>query len=115
MVFTFLGVDLETYWRLVDQMVSKGLIDGRKLTVEGQVFLYLIKLRFGDANNRLHLQFRVGTETARTTFLDCLFKHYQISLKTTPMVSAWASNDLSNDKKNEMYAEIAKVLLNIVN
>ena len=104
------GVDLETYWRLVDQLVQKGAIDTKKLTVEAQCLLYLTKLRHGDAHARLHFQFKVGEESSRKAFLGCLFKHYDITLETTPMPSSWAAKDLTNDKKNQMYADIAKVL-----
>ena len=55
-------------------------------------------------------QIIVGEETARKTFLSCLFRHYDISMQTNPLPSAWSNEAYGNEEKNRMYTRIAEVI-----
>ena len=55
-------------------------------------------------------QIIVGEETARKTFLSCLFRHYDISMQTNPLPSARSNEAYGNEEKNCTYTGIADVI-----
>ena len=101
------GVNLHSFWTMVDRLKHAGLKDGEELTCEAQTLLYLMKLRHNDSNKRLGNKFGVAENLAAVTFKNCMLRHFSEESGSHPMPRLWSQN-LDDDQKDELYEKMAE-------
>ena len=100
------GVNLHSFWTMVDRLKKAGLKDGEELTCEAQTLMYLMKLRHNDSNKRLGNKFGVDETLAERTFKNCMLRHFSEESGSHPMPRLWSQN-LDEDQKDALYEQMA--------
>ena len=99
------GVDLKTFWKLVDVLKAGGLTS-KKISCEAQTLLYLTKLRMNDSNKRLGHQFNVSRTAAANIFKNVAMIHFSAESKSNEKPRSW-SRSMSEEAKNAFYEDMA--------